>query len=164
MKKNNINMIKKVIIFISVIAALIVMIMVTKIGYARYTETFTGKASGEVAKMICEMEVVTNENSEEILINPYFKLKVKNYNLEGDITETDVDYKIEVLSNDGKDIPEYHWETSDGIELYTNSECTGSFSKEMKEETEYTIVFANSGEDEILRKIKFNLVATQVNK
>ncbi len=167
MKEKNVNTLGKrekfkllIMLNIILILTIILIIIIFKFGYAKYIQTHIGSTNVEVSKMICEMEIISGESNETI-IHPYCNIKVKNYNSLNNVTQTDVDYKIQVISKDNSELPEYYWKNSDGIEIARNSDVTGSFKYETKDEREYTIVFINSGEQDITRKVEFNLVAVQ---
>lgn len=147
------------IVVLALILIMILIIILVGFGYAKYTETYKGEASAEVAKMVCEMEVVASEPDKSI-INPYCKVTVKNYNANSDVTETDINYTIEVKPKDNFELPEYYWQINETI-VSRNSEIVGNFTNGVKEEREYIIVFLNSGEEDILRLVDFNLVAVQ---
>ncbi len=155
---NNIKKDKSKLVIIIVLVLMLVIIIVG-FGYSKYTETYKGEATAEVAKMICEMEVEPSEAKESI-INPYCKVTIKDFNSNG-VTETDVDYRIEVLPKDNIELPKYYWQDSSGTIICRNSELVGNFKSGVKEQKEYTIVFLNTGEKEILRIVEFNLVAVQ---
>lgn len=157
-KKSKDKSIKIAILALTIIIMLI-MVLVT-FGYAKYIETYKGGATAQIAKMICEMDVVTSEANKSI-INPYCKVTVKNHNANSEITETNIDYTIQVLPKGDFQLPEYYWQNSDGTIISRSNELTGNFKNGVKEETEYTIVFLNSGEEDITQKVEFNIVAVQ---
>lgn len=151
------------IVILALMLIMVLIIILVGFGYAKYIETYKGDASAEVAKMVCEMEVEQSEANKSI-INPYCKITVRNYNANGDITETDVNYTIQVLTKDDLELPKYYWQDSNGTRVSENSELEGEFKNGKQEEREYTIVFLNSGEKDILRTLEFNLVAVQAIK
>lgn len=157
-KERKDKLIRTVILALTLIIILIIVLMV--FGYAKYISTYKGEAKAQIAQMICEMEVVPSEANKSI-INPYCKVTVKNYNLNNDITETDVEYSVQVLPKDDFELPEYYWQNSDGVIISRNNELTGSFKSGVKDETECTIIFLNSGEEDIIEKVEFNIVAVQ---
>lgn len=168
-KDNNINTSNdmkkkksKLVIVLALMLIILLIIMFIGFGYAKYTETYKGEANADIARMICEMQVVPSEENKSI-INPYCKVTVKNFNDTG-ITETDVDYTIQVSPKDDFVLSEYYWKGSDGTIISRNSELVGKFKNGVKDEDEYTIVFLNSGEQDILRVVEFNLVAVQAIK
>lgn len=172
MKENNLNnsndVKKRINIYVAVI--LIVVTIIISAGYAKYGQVFKGEANVQIAKMICEMEVIPNEESEPV-INPYCTIKVKNYkpheditDSEEDIADTDINYKIQVIQKDDLESVEYHWKNSEGTIIAENTELTGSFVNGVKDEAEYKIVFLNSGDKDISKSVEFKLVAVQATK
>ena len=113
--------------------------------------------------MICELEVESSE-ADETIINPYCTVKVKNYNDKDEITQTDLSFKIEVKPKGDFVLPEYYWKDSAGTILAQSTEVTGSMTHNAKENKEYTIVFLNSGEEDVVRNVDFNVVAIQVGE
>ncbi len=174
MKKENNNNIKetsstvkengtrnKIIIYLLLIFILILlMVVLIKTGYSKYTEEINGSTSAKVAKMICEIEVLPSEDNKEV-INPYCIVTVKDYNNNDEITETDVEYTIEVLPKGDFKMPEYYWQDSNGIIIARSTQVNGRFVKGNKNENKYKIVFLNSGEEDITRLVEFNLIAIQ---
>lgn len=160
---NNIKERKDKSIKIAILALIIIIILIIVLvgfAYAKYVETYEGEATTQIAKMICEMDVVPSEANKSI-INPYCKVTVKNYNVNNEVTETNIDYTIQVSPKDDFKLPEYYWQNSDGDIISRSNELTGNFKNGVKEETEYTIVFLNSGEEDIMEKVEFNIVAVQ---
>lgn len=159
-KKEN----KTKITIIGVILAIIILVIVIfTIAYAKYITSVSGQATGEIAKMICEMNVTSSEANKQV-INPYCIVTVKNYNENNEITETDVNFKIEVAPKDNFEMPEYYWQNSEGVIVAQSTVLTGSFKNGLKDLKEYKIVFLNSGEEDITRLVDFNLVAIQANE
>lgn len=168
-KNNNINISNNMkekkdksvsIVILTLMLMMMLIIILVGFGYAKYIETYKGDVSAEVAKMVCEMEVVPSE-ADRLIINPYCKITVKDYNANGEITETNVNYTIEVRPKDDFKLPEYYWQSSNGTIVSRNSNLVGNFKNGVKDEIEYKIIFLNSGEEDILRLVDFNLVATQ---
>lgn len=110
--------------------------------------------------MICNMEVVPSEENKSI-INPYCTVTVNNYNTSDKVTETDVNYTIEVMPKEDFEMPEYYWQDSSGKIVARSTEVSGSFKNQEKSQHEYKIVFINSGEKDITRLVEFNLIVIQ---
>lgn len=161
-KKNNENKTKITIIGI-ILAIIILVIAIFTIAYAKYITSVSGQATAEIAKMICEMNVTSSEANKQV-INPYCIVTVKNYNENNEITETDVNFKIEVTPKENFEMPEYYWQNSEGVIVAQSTAVTGSFKNGLKDLKEYKIVFLNSGEEDITRLVDFNLVAIQANE
>lgn len=147
---------------ITVLIILICIILIFSIGYARYITTINGEASQDIAEMICNMEVVPSEKNSTI-INPYCIVTVKNYNSDDKVTETDVNYTIEVTPKEDFVMPEYYWEDSSGKIVARSTVLSGNFKNQEKRQDEYKIVFINSGEKDVTGLVEFNLTAIQEN-
>lgn len=154
---------KKLFIILALLGILLLVAIIFPFAYAKFISTINASASAEVAKMICEIEVLPSENTSTI-INPYCTVTVKNYNDKNEITETDINYKIEVLPKGDFTLPEYYWKDSEGTILAHSTALTGSFKNGLKDLKEYKIIFLNSGEEDITRLVDFNLVAIQANE
>lgn len=155
---------KKKIMHISIILLiLIILVVLFGIAYSKYITTKTGSATVELAQMICEMEVQSSEANQTV-INPYCVVTVRNYNDADEISETDINFKIEVTPKEDFELPEYYWQDSKGTIIAQSTEATGSFKNGLKDLKEYKIVFLNSGEEDITRLVDFNLVAIQVGE
>jgi len=146
-----------------IILILIIAVIISGFAYAKYVTSKQASATAQIAQMICEMEVQSSE-ADETIINPYCTVTVKNYNAEEKVTETDLNFKIEVTPKGDFTLPEYYWKDSTGTILAQSTEVSGSFQIGAKASKEYTIVFLNSGEEDIVRNVDFNLVAIQVGK
>lgn len=151
-----------------ILAVVIVIIAISTFAYAKYSATKSGTATAVVADMICEMEVTGSSNTPTI-IHPYCIVNLKNYKLSNNneelVTETDVNFKIEVTAKEGNTLPEYYWKDnsdSTGRRIAESTALTGTLKNGVKEEKEYTIVFLNSGEGDI-KAVDFNLVAVQAD-
>lgn len=146
-----------------IIISLIILLMLFVLGtiiLGRYMKAKEANASIQVAKMICEMDVEQSEDDRTI-INPYCIVTVKNYDNKDKVTETDINFKIEVTPKDDFVLPEYYWEDSEETIVAQSTAVSGDFKNGVKESKEYKIVFLNSGEEDIIEKVDFNLVAVQ---
>lgn len=148
------------VVYLGVILIIVQIIFLVAFRFAKYKETYKGSASAEIAKMICEMDVVPSEDNKSI-INPYCNIIVRNYDESNKVSETDINYTIQVITKDNLELPGYYWEDAEGTKLQENSNLAGKFENGVKDEKEYKIVFINSGEKDINRKIEFKLTATQ---
>lgn len=161
--ENNKKQKNKKILIIIVLCILIILIIISRFAYAKYITTKQSSATAKIATMICELEVEASQ-PDKTIINPYCIVKVKNYNSEDKITETDLNFKIEVTPKGDFVLPEYYWKDTSGTILAQSTEVTGSMTHNAKETKEYTIVFLNSGEADIVRNVDFNVVAIQVGE
>lgn len=150
---------KKLIIIVVLIALIGIL---CGIACSKYITTIQGQVSQKVAKMICNIEVTPSEKDKSI-INPYCIVKVKNYDSDNSITETDVRYTIEVTPKGDFVMPEYYWQDSNGTIVSRSTVVIGNFKNQVKSEDEYKIVFLNSGVEDIMRVVEFNLIATQAD-
>lgn len=158
--KENKKTIKKITAVLVIISLVLV---IFTIAYAKYVTNVSGQATAEIAKMICEMNVTSSEANKQV-INPYCIVTVANYNENNEITETDINFKIEVTPKENFEMPEYYWQNSEGVIVAQSTAVTGSFKNGLKDLKEYKIVFLNSGEEDITRLVDFNLVAIQANE
>ena len=164
MEKKQENKNKKLII-IGLLVTLLVLIIITGIAFARYVTNKNATATADVAKAICTMVVEPSEESIET-VNPYCIVKVRNYDNDGNIAETDMNYKIEVEPKEDFELPVYYWE-KDGTIVAHSTDLTGTiplsdeFGKSVEEEDAFKIVFVNPGTENITRRVEFKLTATQ---
>lgn len=147
MKKNKV-------ILICLIISLIAFLAIC--AYAAYIFLTTGKIAATTAKPIISVEL--QDANDDSKMNSYYNVIVKNYDNDGNVTETAFDYKIEIETTDGSDLPEYCWYDEAGNSLGT--ELTGDFSL-TKSDVTYKIQFKNIGNEDITKTIKFNTVMTQ---
>ena len=161
--KNDSTQKNKYLKILIILPIIIILIIITSFAYAKYTTTKQASATAKIATMICELEVEASE-ADETIINPYCTVKVKNYNDNDEVTQTDLSFKIEVTPIGDFVLPEYYWKDSSGTILAQSTEVTGSMTRNAKETKEYTIVFLNSGEEDIVRNVDFNVVALQVGE
>lgn len=152
----------KKLIIMAILILIILIAIIFRIGYSRYITTLNGSSNQDVAEMICNMEVVPSEKNKSI-INPYCEVIVKNYNSNDKVTETDINYIIEVMPKEDFEMPEYYWQDSNGNIVARSTEVRGNFKNQEKGQHEYKIVFINSGEQDITRLVEFNLTAVQGN-
>lgn len=150
---------KKLIIIVVLIALIGIL---CGIAYSKYITIIQGQVSQKVAKMICNIEVTPSEKDKSI-INPYCIVKVKNYDSNNSVTETDVKYTIKVTPKGDFVMPEYYWQDSNGTIVSRSTGVSGNFKNQVKGEDEYKIVFLNSGVEDIMRVVEFNLIATQAD-
>lgn len=169
-KNNKVNSNIIASVFLLVILALL--IVLARLGYAKFISSANGTATATVAKIICKLQVEsssdsTSSNYSPEVANPFFDVTVMNYEvIEGNnnITEADIDYTIEVVSNsDGFVLPQYHWEWTDSSGTqHTANNIAGTFTNSVPQSQLYRIIFHNPGNDDILNKsVKFNLKAVQ---
>ena len=174
MSNNQKKLNNKFIIIAIILSLMIILAAIFTIAYSKFSETVSNNATAQVAKFICEMEVEKSEASETV-INPYCVITVKNYS-GNDVAETDVNYTLEVVPTDNIALPEFYWKNASGTIIARSQDVTDAnnnviartaqfptytFEAGVQEESEFTIVFLNTGEEEILRYVDFNLIAVQ---
>ena len=174
MKDNQKQSINKFTIIAFILALMIMLVALFAIAFSRFSNTASGNATAQVARFICEMEVEKSETSDTV-INPYCIVTVKNYS-GNNVAETDVEYTLEVVPTDNIALPEFYWKNASGTIIARSQDVrdannnvisrtaqfpTQRFTAGTSQESEFTIVFLNTGEEEILRYVDFNLVAVQ---
>lgn len=158
-KKSQMEDKKKRKIIIILITLLMLFILGTFI-FGKYMSTKQANNAMQVAKMICEMEIEQSKD-DRTNINPYCIVKVMNYDVKDKVSETDVNFKIEVTPKEGFVLPEYYWKDSEGTIVAQSTPVSGDFKNGVKELKEYKIVFLNSGEKDIIENVDLNLIAVQ---
>ena len=141
---------------------LILLIAIVGIAYAKFTASVNGTATAQVAKMVCNMDVEPSAVNNTI-INPYCTVTLTNFNNSTDISQTDLNYRVEVSPKSGLlSLPTYYWEDEGGNRVgNTSSALTGSFSRGIQDTQIYKVIFMNSGESDITAEINFDLIAIQ---
>lgn len=172
--KNKMSTTNKVLILAIILALIIVTVTIFTIGYSKYIYTDQGFATADIATMICEMQVESSEKTDTI-INPYCTITVSDYD-NNKTTETDIGFTIEVKPKENFVLPEFEWKDSKGqiiarsvdvVDAQGNITArTAEFPKQtfkngQAEDKVYTIVFKNTGEEEVTRKVEFELHAIQ---
>ena len=106
---------------------------------AKTMEEFIIKGKAEIAQPIFIVE--NNPSIDITAINNYgiYTFKVKNYNEQNKITETDLKYYIEILSNTDNSINIELYQNENKINLTNNKTEYIEISKDKKEEREYKI-------------------------
>ena len=156
---------KRLKIMIAILLTLIVCILIAGIAYAKFAERRTGTATAQTANAICTMDITPNVANEEI-VNPYCTVTIKNYNTEGQKSEVETRYQVEVQPKGDYQLPRYYWE-QDGKIIAQNTNLTGTIPLQIEsgqvqqQEHTYKIVFINTGSEDITRQVEFNLTATQ---
>ena len=126
-----------------VTAALIIFIIILLLfcGYsmAKSIEDFVIKGKAEIAEPIL---IVENNPSIDITAsNNYgvYNFKIKNYNEQNQVTQTDLKYYIEILSNTDDSINIELYQNDNKVNLNENRTEFIQISKNQKEEREYKI-------------------------
>lgn len=153
----NIKNSKKIVLFITLILACIVLVGIG-VGMARYITILNKNGNATVAKPICTLNV-SEYKCEDNEINPYCDVEVNNYNSNGDISEVAMNFDIEVKNENGKQLTNYYWKDEQGNDL--GKELTGSFDTTNKEQKKYKIYFINADGIEKTERVNFVINATQ---
>jgi len=154
---------------ITTILIFIIVILVLFCGYsmAKAVDQIIINGKGEIAEPILVVE--NNPSIDITALNNYgtYTFKVKNYNQQNKVTETDLKYYIEILSNvdDSVNIELYHGKNR--IELVNNKTDYIQISKENKVENEYKIIIKYDKEKskniyDIMEKIQVKVHTEQV--
>lgn len=163
-EKNSNKKVKAIVI--TAVVLLIILVIISIRAYARYIERQNSVSEVSIAEPICTLHVEPSEASKKI-VNPYCVVTVRNYDNSNKVTETDMNYRIEVTANQDIELPPYYWEDENGTVVAYSTDLTGTIPLKgnvghaEKEEHKYKIVFKNPGDKDIIYKVDFNLVATQ---
>ena len=159
-KKNNV-------ILLVILIIILLLTVIIGIAYARFTKSANGTATATVAKVICNMNVVPCSARDNTIINPYCTVTLNNYNNPQDISQVNVNYKVEVELDSNstlEEMPTYYWLDSTGNRVPGINESqplTGSLTKGNAVSEQYTIEFVNEGNNTTTENMKFTLTAVQ---
>lgn len=153
----------------TMIFILFIIIILLMCGYsmAKVIEQVIIKGEAKIAEPILLID--NNPSLDITAANNYgiYTFKVKNYNEQDKITETDLQYYIEILSNTDNSINIELYQNENKINLNNNKTEYIKISKDIKEEREYKIKItydknkSNSIED-IIEKIQVKVHTEQV--
>lgn len=125
----------------TIILIIIMIILLLFSGYtmAKTIEEIIIKTNAQVAEPIFIIE--NNPSVDITAVNNvgYYTFKIKNYNEENKITETDLKYYIEILSNLDNSINIELYQNNNKINFDNNKTEYMKISKDKKEEIEYKI-------------------------
>lgn len=121
------------------IVFIIILLLFCGYSMAKAIEEVIIKGKAEIAEPILVIE--NNPSIDITAINNYgvYTFKVKNYNEKNKITETDLKYYIEILSNTDNSINIELYQNENKINLNNNRTEYIQISKDRKEEREYKI-------------------------
>lgn len=149
------------------VTIIILLVVIVCVAYAKFCMQVNGSATANVAKVICNMNVVPCSANDNTIINPYCTVTLNNFNNPQDITQADVNYKVEVELDSNstlEEMPAYYWLDSTGNRVPGINESqplTGSFEKGNAVTEQYTIQFVNEGQNTTTENMKFILTAVQ---
>lgn len=166
-KENKINQKNSKFITMSFIIFIIIILLMCGYSMAKIIEQVIIKGEAKIAEPILLIE--NNPSLDITATRNYgiYTFKVKNYNEENKITETDLKYYIEILSNTDNSINIELYQNENKINLNNNKTEYIQISKDKKEEREYKIKItydknkSNTIED-IMEKIQVKVHTEQV--
>lgn len=163
---------KKALSLLLTLLMILLIVLIFGLGYAKYTSTASGTASGQIAKVICTMNIQTSDSEATPPVNPYCIITIKDY--EGTtaqtatrVTEIDTAYTVTVLSADENvALPEYYWENMTTHEISHTANLQGTFTKGQAENQQYKIVFLNTNTSvaNLQKSLNFEIVASQLRQ
>ena len=150
----------------SFIISIIVLIMLCGYSMAKCIDEYIIKGRMKVAEPILELESTPSIDITETKNYGEYTFKIKNYNSKGKITETNLEYYIEISPNLEKILNIELYQNNNKIELTNNKTEAIKISKEQKEEREYKIKITydknnTTTEKDILEKIQVKVHAEQ---
>ena len=149
------------------IIAIISVLLFCGYSMGKSIEEFIIKSKTEIAEPIL---VVENNPSIDITAlnnTGTYTFKVKNYNEENQVTQTDLKYYIEILHNENDLVNIELYEKENKINLNNNKTDYMQISKDKKEEREYKIKITYNKDDsntinDIMEKIQVRVYSEQV--
>lgn len=149
------------------IIAIISVLLFCGYSMGKSIEEFIIKSKAEIAEPIL---VVENNPSIDITAlnnTGTYTFKVKNYNEENQVTQTDLKYYIEILHNENDLVNVELYENENKIDLNNNKTEYMQISKDKKEEREYKIKITYNKDDsntinDIMEKIQVRVYSEQV--
>lgn len=152
---------------ITLIIFIIILLLLSGYSMAKTIEQFILKSTAEIAEPIL---IVENNPSIDITAlnnTGTYTFKIKNYNEHNQITQTDLKYYIEILSNTDNSIDIELYQNENKIELINNKTEYIEISKDKKEEREYKIKITYDKDksntiNDILEKIQVRIHTEQV--
>ena len=130
-------------------------------------ETIIIKTQGEIAKPILEVENIKPIDITEVNNSGIYTFKVKNYNTQNEVTEIELKYYIEILSDLDDTIDIEVLEDGNRLDLVENKTNYIEMLNKEKVDKEYQIKVTYTKDDtkpmsDILEKIKIKIHTEQV--
>lgn len=164
-KKNNEKISKFITIFI--IIFIIILLMLCGMSFAKSIDNAIINANAQISEPILIIE--NNPQIDITAANNYgiYTFKIKNYNNENKITDINLKYYIEILSNLDESIEIELFQDENKIDLNNNKTEYIEISKDQKEERQYKIKVTynknkSTGIADILEKIQVKIHTEQV--
>lgn len=154
-------------LIVSFIIFIIIFMLLCGYSMAKSIEEYILKSNAEIAQPIL---IVENNPSIDITAlnnSGTYTFKVKNYNEQNQITQTDLKYYIEILSNTDDSINIELYQNENKINLTNNKTEYIEISKDKKEEREYKIKITYDKDksntiNDIMEKIQVRIHTEQV--
>lgn len=166
-KKENKNIKSSKFITGAIITFIIILLLFCGHSMAKVIEEVIINSQTKIAEPILEIE--NNPSVDITATNNYgeYIFKIKNYNKENKITETDLKYYIEILSNTDNSVNIELFQNENKINLNNNRTEYIQISKDKKEEREYKIKITYDKEksntiNDILGRIQVKVHTEQV--
>lgn len=155
------------IITLILITIMIILLLFSGYTMAKTVEEIIIRSNAQIAEPIFIIE--NNPSVDITAINNvgYYKFKIKNYNEESKITETDLKYYIEILSNLDNSINIELYQNENKINFDNNKTEYMKISKDKKEEIEYKFVITydknkSTNITDIMEKIQVKVHTEQI--
>ena len=156
---------KKIIKIMKITITIILLFSGISLAKVFYTTNIETKA--EIAKPILEIESdptinITKNEGKEI-----YNFKVKNYDETGKITQIDLEYYIEIISNTNKKIYFKIYKNDEELNIDGNRTQYFSIQKEKEQNDNYRVeilIERSSLEEEIKKEVKIKIYTKQKEK
>ncbi len=155
--------------FITLTLIMFIIILLLLCGYsmAKVIEQVIIKSKTAIAEPILLIENDPSLDITELHNYGEYVFKVKNYNEQNKVTETDLKYYIEILSNLDDSVNIELYQNENKIDLKNNKTEYMKISKDKKEETQYKIKIIydknkSNGIEDIMEKIQVKVHTEQM--
>lgn len=155
--------------FLTITIIILIIILLLFCGYsmARSIEDFILKGKAEIAEPIFVIENNPSIDITAVNNSGIYFFRVKNYNEKNQVTQTDLKYYIEILSNVDNSINIELYQNDDKINLINGKTEYIQISKDIKEEREYKIKITydknkSNNINDIMEKIQVRVHTEQI--
>ena len=166
-KRENINTKNSMLFTIIFIVFIIFLLLFCGYSMAKSIEEFIIKSKAEIAEPILIVE--SNPSIDVTALNKsgIYTFKIKNFNEQDKLTQVDLKYYIEILSNTDNSINIELFQNENKISLNNNKSEYIKISKDKKEEREYTVKITYDKDksntiNDIMEKIQVKVHTEQV--